>query len=405
MTERPQALRALRVLELGDYVSAAYCGRLLADFGAEVIKVERPQEGDLARRHGPFPSNEPDPECSGLFIALNTNKLGITLDFTTPPGRDLLLELAAHVDVVVENHHPDDLERWSITYADLRTANPSIVMTSITPYGHDGPYSRHKAYAINTSAMAGAAHRIGKADRYPLAMPYERADLWGGMNGAPATMLALAARRRTGRGQHVDVSSAECINAFGNGGDIIHFADSGTTTHRHGIRAPLPYPYTVLPCKDGHFGLILGYQRHWERFGRVMGDPPWAKEPRYLDRAQMGFAYPEEVDELVRPWLAQHTKQEIWGMCRENGIPYHPVQTVDEVLDWEQLRARDYWDRVPDARGREWTLAGAPFKMGRTPARRQGPAPRLGQHNAHIYEDLLGRSAKELADLGRTGIV
>ena len=404
--DSPQVLADLRVLELGDYISAAYCARLLADYGAQVVKVEPPGAGDTARRHGPFPNNEPDPESSGLFLALNTNKLGVTLDVATPTGAGLLRDLVRHVDVLVENNHPDDLERWGLTYQRLKEINPALVMTSITVFGHEGPYGRHKGYALTASAAGGAAHRIGDPKRYPIAMPYDRADYWGGMNGAPATMLALAARRRTGRGQHVDISTTECINTFGNGNDMIAYADTGFVTRRRGIHVEnMAYPYTILPCKDGYFGLILGYQRHWDRLVDLIGNPPWSREPRYRDRAAMGFQYPEEVDELMKPWLAQHTKQELWAMCRERGIPYHAVQTVDEVLHWEQLQVRDYWRQAHDGQGRSWTLPGAPFKMSRTPARAKGPAPRLGQHNKQVYGGMLGLSDADLVHLRRTGVI
>lgn len=402
--EKSRALRNIRVLELGEYISAAYCTRLLADYGAQVIKVE-PLQGDLARRHGPYPDGEADPENSGLFIALNLGKLGVTLDVRNPSSADTLMDLVRSVDVVVENYNFEDAERWGLTPGAFLDANPTVVVTSITPFGRDGPYANYKSYAINTSAFAGAAHRIGRPDRYPLAMPYERADFWGGMSGAPATMLGLQARRRNGRGQHVDISTAECINTFGNGGDIIHFADSGTETARKGIRGHIAYPYTLLPCKDGTFGLILGYQRHWERFVELMGRPDWAKTARYSDRAMMGFAYPEEVDELVKPWLAQYTKEEIWAMLRERQIPYHPVQTVAEVLKWEQLQTRNYWASAQDGSGRVWTVPGVPFKMGKTPGTTEGRAPTLGEHNATIFRDLLALSGKELERLRRHKVI
>ncbi len=400
-----QVLRNLRVVELGELISAAWCARLLADYGAEVIKVERPTQGDLARRHGPFPHNEPDPERSGLFLYLNAGKLGVTLDVAAPAGADLLLELVRRADVLVHNHLPQELETLGLTWERLRRVNPSLVMTSVTPFGQDGPYSRYKAYPLNASAAAGGAHRIGHPDRYPIATPYARTEYWGGMTAAGGVMLALHVRRRTGRGQHVDISSVETMHTLSNGVDTVGYVDTGSVTRRRGIRTPISYPYTVLPCKDGFFAMIIANEHHWKRFIEMMGSPEWSGNPRYQDRVAMGHDYPEEVDALVKPYLAQYTKRELWAMCRERSIPWHAVQTVDEVLEWEQFHARGYWRRVRDGGGAEWTVPGPPFRLTRTPARDPGPSPALGQHNQRVFGELLGRSSAELASLRKDGVI
>ncbi len=410
-SERPPAspkvgvLRGVRIVELGAYISAAYCARLLAEQGAEVIKVEPPGGGDPARRHGPFPDNVPDVERSGLFLFLNTGKLGVTLDVATPSGASLVLELVRRADVLVHNYLPQDLERLGLTFERLRQVNPTLVLTSVTTFGQEGPYSRYKTYAINAAAAGGAAHRIGKPERYPITTPYERIDYWGGMNGAAATMLALLVRRKFGRGQHVDIAAAEAVNTFGNGVDTVNYVDTGSITRRHGIRTPIQYPYTVLPCKDGYFAMIIGNDNHWQRWLELMGNPEWAQNPRYQDRVAMGHDYPEEVDELVKPFLARHTKKELWAMCRERKIPWHAVQTVAEVLEWEQFKARGYWQRVADGRGVKWTLPGPQLRLVKTPAGPLEPAPTLGEHTVHVFGGLLGVPAEELVSLRRTGVI
>ena len=398
-------LTGTRILELGDYVSAAYCAKLLGEYGAEVIKVEPPGTGDSARKHGPFPEGTPDPESSGLFLFLNTSKLGVTLDLHTPAGIDIVQELVRQCDVVVHNYLPQELEALSLTYAQLQSINPSIVMTNVTTFGHVGPYARYKAYSLAGSAAGGAAHRIGSPERYPLAMPHQRADLWGGLNGAPATMLALMTRRRDGLGQVVDISSSECLNAFGNGNDLIIYADSGSITRRHGTRTPIQYPYTILPCKDGYFAMIIGNEHHWQRWIKMMGNPEWTKNPRYQDRVAMGFEYPEEVDALLKPWMMQHTKHELWAMCRERGIPWHAVQTVDDTMEWDLLKDRGFWEEQRDGQGRMWKLPGPTFKMQRTPAAPFRSSPTLGQHNDFVYGELLGIPQPERAALREKGVI
>ncbi|MCH8195016.1 MAG: CoA transferase [Chloroflexi bacterium] len=400
-----QALQGLRVLEFGDYISAAYCTRLLAHYGAEVIKIERPPAGDLARRHGPFPNDGPHPEKSGLFLLLNAGKLGVTLDPETSTGRALLLDLVRQADVLVENHRPDEMERWDLTYETLGAVNPSLVMTSITTFGQSGPNRDRKAYAITASAASGVAFRIGDPARQPLTMPYDRADYWGGMNAATATMLAIMARWKSGRGQQVDISTADCLNTYNNPLDYLDYVDTGYYPRRNGHRNPAIYPFVLLPCKDGYFGLIVGNDRQWARFLQVMGNPAWADDPRYKDRNAMDLQRKEELDNLIKPWLAQRTKAELWEIFRKNRIPWHPVQTVDELLEWEQLKVRDYWDRTEHPDAGAWTLPGAPFKLSETPATPLSPAPRLGADNTRVYCELLGLSELDMARLWRTSII
>ncbi len=399
-----QVLHGIRVLELGDFISAAYCARLLGDYGAEVIKVE-PPSGDSARRHGPFPAKDASPEDSGLFLYLNANKKGVTLDITRPQGRKLVRTLIPKCDVLVHNYLPRELERLGLRYEDVKALNPRLVFTSVTVFGQDGPYANYKGYAINATAASATTHRIGKAESYPLAMPYDRGDFWGGLNGAPATMLALIARRRDGKGQHVDISAVEAMNTFNNGMETIVYLESGAIPSRRGHRVQNLYPYAILPCKDGYFALIIANQHHWDRFVELMGSPAWSKEERYLDRYKMGYEYPDEVDALIKPWLAKYTKAELWEMCQSRGIPWHPVQRVDETLRWDHLKARGYWQQVKDGHGRPWSVPGPVAQMGRTPPQRFTDPPRLGQHNQEIFGGLLRLSKSRMATLKKAGVI
>ncbi len=402
-------LRGIRVLELGDYVSAAFGARLLCDYGAEVIKVEAPGEGDTARRHGPFPESGADPEASGLFMFLNRGKLGATIDLTQAAGRDIVRDLVGVCDVVIHNYLPQELEALGFEYEALRAINPSVVPASVTVFGQEGPYSRHKAYALNGSCAGGAAHRIGDPDRHPLAMPYSRADLWGGLNAAPAVLLALLARRRDGPGQHVDIAAADAMNDFGNGGDMIAYAADGYETRRHGMHTPISYPYSVLPCKDGHVSMILGNEHHWQRLLDIMGRPEWTKDSRFQNRTEIGALYAKEVDEHLKGFLAGFTKDEFWKMCRENGLPWHAAQTVEDVLAWDLLEGRGYWREAEDGGGRRWRLPGPLFSTaapgGSEPDAPGTRAPRLGEHNGYVLGGLLGLGADRVADLRRAGVV
>lgn len=402
---RPSILCNIRVLELGDYVSAAFGARLLADYGAEVIKIEAPGDGDTARSHGPFPTSGPDPDSSGLFMYLNRGKLGATIDVTSAAGRKLIRQLVRTCDVVTHNYLAPELEALGLTYEELKLINPGVVVTSISVFGQEGPYSRYKAYALNGSCAGGAAHRIGEPDRYPLAMPYSRSDLWGGLNSAPAVVLALMARRRDGLGQHIDIASADAMNDFGNGGDMILYAADGYETTRHGMHTPITYPYSVLPCKDGHVAMILGNEHHWQRLLDIMGRPEWTNDPRFQNRTEIGSLYAEEVDDHLKSFLAQFTKEEFWKMCRDNGLPWHAAQTVEDVLAWDLLEGRSFWRDVEDGTGRSWRLPGPLFRTASGPTSEGSRAPRLGEHNEYVLSEILGLSAHELRQLGRMGAV
>ena len=404
-SEDTRALEGLRVVEFGEYISAPYLGRLLTLYGAEVIKIE-PPAGDRARRHGPYPKDAPgDPDRSGLFLYLNAGKLSVTIDPAAPGGADLVLDLARRADILIDNFMPKELEAWGLTPERSAAANPTLVHTSITTFGHFGPYRDFKGYALTASAAGGVAYRTGDPKRQPLAMPYDRADYWGGMNAASATMIAVMNRERTGRGQHVDISTADCLNTFNNPMDYIDYVDTGFYPRRGGNRNPTIYPFVLLPCKDGYYGLIVAHEKQWKRFGDLMGNPAWMSEPRFADRDKAGKEYPEEIDDQIKPWLAQYTKAELWRKFRESRIPWHPAHTVAELLEWEQLQVRDYWTEVSNGGGPPLRVPGAPFKLTASERVEPGPAPRLGEHNEHVFGGLLGRSPSDLEKLRAAGAI
>jgi len=399
-----EALEGIQVVEFGQFISAAFCARLLADFGAEVIKVE-PPGGDKARRHGPFPGDVPHPERSGLFLFLNTNKKGITLDASSPTGRQLLLRLLAGADILVSDYPPPRMEEWGLTYERLREVNPRLIMTTITPYGWTGPYRNYKAYDINIGAVGGVTVAAGRPDREPLNHPLNQSHYQGGIQGAIATMLALFAREVTGRGQHVDLSEAEAWHTFHLGSNLVTYLFSNRVRRRAGHRTETFYPYCILPCKDGYFCLIAMQMREWERFLHMIGDPEWAQNPRYQDRAAMGEEYPDEVDALLLPWLMAHTKEEIFRLCQEHKVPFGPVRTVDELVHDPHLNARGFFVEVEHKEAGRLKYPWVPYRFSRTPARLPRPAPLLGEHNEEVYLGRLGLSREELARLGRAGII
>ncbi len=399
------ALAGLKVVEFGHYITAPFAAKLLAGYGAEVIKIEPPGVGDEARRHGPFPRDIPHPEKSGLFLTLNLSKLGITMDPSTPTGRSLFLELLKEADILVHNFRASELEGWGLDDGTVRKANPLLITTSVTVFGDEGPNSDHNAYALTGAAAGGVSYKLGHPERPPLPSPFDRGDWFAGVGAAGATMMAVMARELTGEGQHVDISSAEMYDGYNAVGDMIDLLEGGRLAKRAGRRHPTIYPWVIMPVKDGHFSMITTQKRHWDRFVELMGSPDWAADPRYQDLRKVGARYPEELNALIEPWVSSHSKWDIWKTCRENKIPFQPVQTSADMLDSEHLHARGFWAQVEHPEAGPLTHDGGPVQMSETPWAHRCPAPRLGQHNREVYCGRLGLSAPEVRELYRAGII
>jgi crotonobetainyl-CoA:carnitine CoA-transferase CaiB-like acyl-CoA transferase len=397
------ALAGLAVVEVGDFVAAPYCGRLLAGLGAEVIKVE-PPAGDRARHHGPFPGDRPHPERSGLFLALNGGKRGVVLDLDSPEGRGQLETLLERADVLVESLPAERLEALGLTPEATAARWPGLVHVSITTFGRRGPRSRFRGHALQAGAAGAASLTIGEPGRPPLPLPLSQADYQGGVNGAIGALLALAHRERTGRGQHVDVSTADVI-AFYGGITSWMYTAQGIPWRREGHRASRSggyYPYTILPCRDGYVCLITRSGRPWKRFLEAMGEPAWSQEPRYRDRARMGREYPDEVDALLSPWLRARSREELLGIFLERGIPFAVVRDAAGVAACPQLRARGFFVALDHPEAGRLRYPGAPWRLSRTPWR-AGRAPLLGEHTAAVLASPgPPRGARQPAGEGRS---
>ena len=393
-------LQGLRVVELGESVSAPYCAKLLADMGAEVIKMERPGVGDQAREYGPFPGDEPHHERSGLFLYLNANKQGVTLVLATPTGREILGDLLAQSQVVVHNLHPKEMDRLSVDYEHLSKHNEQLVMASITPFGLTGPYRNYKAYDINLAAAGGICEGLGSPDREPLTFGTPQVGYFAAMAAASSIVIALLA----GSGQHIDIAEVEAMAGIYNGPEALMAVYQWRMTRRTGHHAlDFPYPNCILRCKDGYIFVGSPEGRQWKKFLEIMGDPEWAKEPRFRNRTTMNNEYADEVDGYVEEWLLKHTKAELLGLALEHRVPLAPVRNFDEVRNDESLA--DQFVAVDRSDTGPISFAGPPYKLPGQAVSPPRPAPFLGQHNADIYCERLGYTKEELVKLYQTGII
>ena len=399
-------LEGIRVIEWGSLVSAPFCGKVLGELGADVIKIEAPGTGDEARQRGPFPDNAPHPDRSGLYLFANLNKRGISLDPHAGEGHRLLQELLSTADVFLENLPMDTVEDLGLEYQTLAQDYPGLVATSISPYGRTGPYRAYKGTDLTANAMSGLSFGTGHPHREPLTTPLHQASYLAGVGAAFATVVALLSRDLGGRGQSVDVAEAQVIGTLLTGYHLPTYIYRGVAGFRSGNRMRLGlFPNCVLPCKDGYICIDAPQMEQYRRFLDLLGEQEWMEDPRYRDRRAMSDQYPEEAESLIAPWFMQHTKQEILDACLQNRIPCVPVRTFDETLRDPQLNSRNYFRSLDRPDTMRLTYPGAPYRFSRTGARLVRPAPTLGQHNREVFCDELGLSADALLNLEQAEIV
>ena len=397
-------LTGLRVLELGEFVSAPYCGKLLADMGADVLKVERAPSGDWARDYGPFPNDLPNRERSGLFLYLNANKRGLTLNLDTPTGREIMAGLVSKSDALVHNLHPTEMDRTGLEYNVLRQHNDGLVMASITPFGLSGPYRNWKAYDINLAAGGGICEGLGSPDREPLTFGTPEVGYFAGAAAASSIVMSLLTIEDIGKGQHIDIAEIESMAGLYNGPEALMAVYQWRVTRRTGHHAlDFPYPNCILRCKDGYIFVGSPEGRQWRRLLELMGIPEWSKEPRFRNRTVMNNEYADEVDKYVEEWLRQHTKAELLEMALEHRIPLAPVRGFDEVRHDPSLAA--LFAEIERADTGPVALPGPPYALAGADARHPRPAPTLGQHNFEVLTTELGYTPEEVAQLYRTGII
>ena len=404
-----KTLDGIKVIELAQYISGPYCGMLLAGLGANVTKIEEPGIGDISRRCGPFPADIPHTDRSGLFHHLNRNKRGITLDIRKTTGREILLELLKEADVFIEDLPPKSAENLKLDFGRLREINRKLIVVSITPFGQTGPYKDYKAYAINASAIGGMSSIVGEPQREPLTPPFSLGHFQTGIIAGNAIMSALMAQKKAGKGQHIDISEAESWAIFHTGNVVSAFIYSGRKRNRSGHRTFAPYPYTLLPCKDGYVSMIALRGSEWKRFLEIVGDgkvPEWySSDDRFKDRLKAGLEYSDVLDSLLSPWLMSHSRQEIFDRCREKHVPFTPVRNMDEVVNCEHLNARGYFEEIRCSGDDRFKGPGAPVRFSGSLWDLNKTAPSLSEHSHEVFCERLGYSREQLVQLRRMNII
>ncbi|MBI2848006.1 MAG: CoA transferase [Chloroflexi bacterium] len=395
------ALSGLKVLELGQAISAPYCACLLAGYGAEVIKIEPPGEGDPARKTGPFFRDIPHHEGSGSFLYLNTRKKGITLNLETRAGVDIFKQLVKGADILVENFPPEVMPGLGLSYETLERENPALVMVSITPFGQTGPYRDFESTNLTALAMGGIMSLTGEPDREPLKNAGFQAEYQGGLYAFAAATIVSFGAMMTGLGQHVDVSLMECM-ASGLEGSLPFTAYLGAEHNRHRGGNRFSPIIGVYPCRDGYVG-VHANAREWPMVAKGIGRPELIDDPRF-STASARRENRDELEALIMGWTTQHTKKEIYEIASRVRAPFAPVLTVGELPESPHLKARDFFVEIDHPHTGPIIYPGAPFKMSETPWQ-IGRAPLLGEHNQEIYCERLGYAREDLVRLRRQGVI
>lgn len=396
-----QALSNLKVLDLTHFIAGPLCSRLLADLGAEVIKIEKPGTGDGIRKEGPFKDDRADLEASLPFLYYNFNKKGITLNLKSSEGIEVLRRLISQVDILVENFEPRVLPGLGLDYDTLEKINPRLILTSISNFGQTGPYRDYKATDLVAYALGGMLYITGAYDREPIKHGLSQAQILAGLNAATATMTALFSQRITGAGQHVDVSIMESVIAM----QVPHpvsYSYTGGILRRQ--TATWGATHRIAPCKDGFISPLLeGGSRTWDEFVAFM-DMAEFNDPKFSDPAGR-FVNGNELYELLSKGLAHRSKMEIFESAQDWRFPWAMVQSPEDLAGCPQLDSRDYFVEIDHPRAGSAVYPGPMCRMSQTPWRVKCPAPLLGQHNEEVYEKFLNYREADLEDLREKGVI
>jgi crotonobetainyl-CoA:carnitine CoA-transferase CaiB-like acyl-CoA transferase len=379
MQMKPGALDGIRVIDLTSHLSGPYCTMILADLGADVVKVERAGSGDDARRMPPHTNGEGWP-----FMLINRNKRSVALDLKDPAQLQACAELAAAADIFVENFKPGTIDRMGLGYETLSRANPRLIFCSISGFGQTGPLRERGGFDLMTQAMSGLMSVCGPEDGPPHRLPVAISDIGAGMFAAIGILGALAARAHTGRGQRVDAALYDAAVAMGIYEAAGYFA-TGVPPARLGQGHRGAVPYQVFQTADGWLTIGAATQHLWERFCAVIGRPDLSRDPRFASNAER-VKHREALVPILES-VIRTKPTAVWAAAlAAEGIPAGPVQTYDQVFADPQVKAREMVVELDHPAVGPQRVLGVPYKLSDTPTRVRRPAPRLGEHNAEILK-------------------
>lgn len=391
-------LKGIRVLDLTRVLAGPYCTMLLADLGAEVIKVEMPGSGDDSRHFGPFLNGE-----SAYFMSLNRNKQSVTLNLKSETGKEMLREMVKQVDVLVENFKPGTMARLGLDYEQLKEINPSLIYAASTGFGQTGPYSERPAYDGVVQAMGGIMSITGSRGGKPTRVGPSIGDIAAGIFTAIGVLAALHHRNETGQGQMVDVAMLDCqVSMLENA--IARYAVSGEIPQPEGNRHPSISPFEPFETADYPLMLAIGNDKIWAIFCRTVGREDLLDDERFATVSLRREHY-DILTPIIAEILKQKTNQEWQDLFNQVGVPNGPINTVDRVVHDEQVNFRDMIVEVDHPLAGKLKMPGVPIKLSETPGEIRTAAPLLGADNETVYGKMLDLTPEEVAQLKQDKII
>ncbi|MFN3376335.1 MAG: CaiB/BaiF CoA transferase family protein [Burkholderiaceae bacterium] len=410
------ALTGTKVLDLSRVLAGPWCTQILADLGADVVKVERPGVGDDTRHWGPPFLHDADgrpTSQASYFAACNRNKRSITLDIATPEGQALVRRMAAEADILVENFKVGGLRQYGLDHVSLRALNPRLIYCSITGFGQDGPYAERAGYDLMIQAMSGMMSITGRADGEPgggpLRVGVALTDLFTGVYASSAILAALHVREHTGQGQHIDMALLDVGMAI-LANQAAGFLATGVAPTRQGNAHPSLVPYQDFPTQDGAMLLAVGNDGQFARFCTAAGQPQWAQDPRFATNT-LRVQHRAELVPLMEAVTRTRTTAEWVALLEDKAVPCGPINTIDQAFDDPQVRARGL--RVQQPRWRpgeagdgieQIASVASPLRLSATPPVLRNAPPALGQHTDEVLTEL-GLDAAAIASLRQRGVV
>ena len=391
-------LKGIKVLSFGSFLAGPFAGMLLADLGAEVIKIESPKKGDPARDNGPFIEN-----LSSYFLSVNRGKKSITLNLRHERGKEIIEKLIQKVDILVENFRPGTMKKMGLAYEDVRDLNPALVYVSISGFGQFGPYAHEPAYEMVAQGMGGTLSITGEPDGSPVRVGYSIGDLGVALFAVNATLAALYEREQSGEGQHIDVAMLDSQVALCENACARYFA-TGEIPKPLGSRHPLLTPFQVFPTQTDEMVVIAFGDKEWKKLCEVIGRRDLLEDERFMTGADRTRNH-----KILEPILSQafqtKARDEWLAILEEAGLISSPVNNIEQVVQDQHVLAREMVLEVEHPRLGKLHIVGTPMKFSRTPCQIKKAAPDLGEHTRNILTEQLGFSADEIENLEEMEVI
>ena len=404
------ALSHLRVLDLSRVLAGPWAGQILADLGAEVIKVERPGNGDDTRAWGPPFLKDAYGESTGeaaYYLSANRNKQSVTIDFTKPEGQRLVRELAAKSDILIENFKVGGLEAYGLDYASLKEVNPQLIYCSITGFGQTGPYAKRAGYDFMIQGLGGLMSLTGRPEGEegagPVKVGVALTDILTGLYATVAILAALAHRQHDGGGQHIDMALLDVqVACLAN--QAMNYLTTGVSPKRLGNAHPNIVPYQDFPTADGDFILTVGNDSQFRKFAEVAGQPGWADDPRFVSNKQR-VANRAVLVPLIRQATVFKTTAQWVEQLEAVGVPCGPINELAQVFADPQVQARGLAFELPHALAGLVPQVGSPIRLSETPVEYRRAPPLLGEHTQEVLARVLGVTTVDLELLRQSGVL